>query len=168
MSYGLGCEAAAGMAKDVHYNAAEHIAAETAADPYLRPSFAASDRARRLLWNLCRTVLYRPSPRPMHAWRAFLLRRFGATMGPNCHFYPSSRVWAPWNLVCADQVTAGDGAEIYNPAPAHLDRTPSCRRSRTCAARPTTWTMRDFRCWPTRWRLERMRGCARVPRWRRA
>jgi putative colanic acid biosynthesis acetyltransferase WcaF len=57
------------------------------------------------------------SPRPMHAWRAMLLRLCGATMGPNCHFYPSSRVWAPWNLVCADQVTAGDEAEIYNPAP---------------------------------------------------
>ncbi len=46
-----------------------------------------------------------------------LLRLFGATMGPNCHFYPRSKVWAPWNLVCADQVTAADGAEIYNPAP---------------------------------------------------
>ena len=38
-------------------------------------------------------------------------------MGANCHFYPRSKVWAPWNLICADQVTAGDGAEIYNPAP---------------------------------------------------
>ena len=35
-------------------------------------------------------------------------------------FYPASRVWAPWNLNCEDQVTAGDGAEIYNPAPVHL------------------------------------------------
>jgi putative colanic acid biosynthesis acetyltransferase WcaF len=46
-----------------------------------------------------------------------LLRAFGATMGANCHFYPGSKVWAPWNLICADQVTAADGAEIYNPAP---------------------------------------------------
>ena len=38
-------------------------------------------------------------------------------MGPNCHFYPASKIWAPWNLICADQVTAADGAEIYNPAP---------------------------------------------------
>jgi putative colanic acid biosynthesis acetyltransferase WcaF len=38
-------------------------------------------------------------------------------MGHGCHFYPSSRVWAPWNLICADQVTAADGVEIYNPAP---------------------------------------------------
>jgi len=38
-------------------------------------------------------------------------------MGPGCKFYAASKVWAPWNLVCADNVTAADGAEIYNPAP---------------------------------------------------
>jgi putative colanic acid biosynthesis acetyltransferase WcaF len=105
------------MAKDVHYNAAERIPAGTAADPYLRPAFAASDRARRLVWNVCRALLYRPSPRPMHAWRAFLLRCFGAKLGPGCTFYPGSKVWAPWNLECADCVVVADGAEVYNPAP---------------------------------------------------
>ena len=105
------------MAKDVHYNAADHIPAATAADPYLRPAFATGDRVRRLMWNVCHALLYRPSPRLMHGWRAFLLRCFGATMGPGCHFYPGSKIWAPWNLMCADQVTAADGAEIYNPAP---------------------------------------------------
>jgi putative colanic acid biosynthesis acetyltransferase WcaF len=105
------------MAKEAHYNAAERVSAETAADPYLRPAFAASDRVRRLVWNVCRVLLYRPSPRPMHAGRAFLLRCFGAKMGPGCKFYPASKVWAPWNLVCAELVTAADGAEIYNPAP---------------------------------------------------
>ena len=105
------------MAKEAHYNAAERIPVETAADPYLRPAFAASDRARRLVWNVCHAMLYRPSPRPMHAWRAFLLRCFGATLGPGCTFYPASKVWAPWNLECADCVVAADGAEIYNPAP---------------------------------------------------
>lgn len=108
------------MPKDVHYNAAEHIDPETAADPYLRPAFSSRDRFRRLVWNLCHSILYRLSPRPLHAWRSFLLRSFGATMGANCHFYPRSKVWAPWNLVCADQVTAADGAEIYNPAPVRL------------------------------------------------
>jgi putative colanic acid biosynthesis acetyltransferase WcaF len=38
-------------------------------------------------------------------------------MGKNCHFYPASKIWAPWNLICADQVSAADGVEIYNPAP---------------------------------------------------
>lgn len=105
------------MPRQIHYNANEHIRPETAADPYLRPAFSTGNRARRVIWNLCQTLLYRTSPRPFHAWRAFLLRSFGATMGLNCHFYPKSKVWAPWNLICADQVTAADGAEIYNPAP---------------------------------------------------
>ncbi len=108
------------MARQPDYNAADHIPAQTAVDPYQRPAFAAKDRARRLLWNLCRALLYRTSPRPLHAWRAFLLRSFGATLGPNCHFYPASKVWAPWNLICADAVAAADGSEIYNPAPIHL------------------------------------------------
>jgi len=105
------------MPRQIHYNATDHISAETAADPYLRPAFSVGNRVRRALWDLCRILLYRTSPRPFHAWRAWLLRCFGASMGRNCHFYPASKVWAPWNLVCADQVTAADGAEIYNPAP---------------------------------------------------
>jgi putative colanic acid biosynthesis acetyltransferase WcaF len=108
------------MARQIHYNAADHISAETAADPYLRPAFSKSDRLRRLVWNVCWLVLYRLSPRPLHGWRSLLLRAFGAKMGPKCHFYPGSKVWAPWNLTCADQVTAADGVEIYNPAPVTL------------------------------------------------
>jgi putative colanic acid biosynthesis acetyltransferase WcaF len=108
------------MAKQLHYNAAEHIPLETGRDPYLRPSFPLKSRLKRLVWNVCWLLLYRTSPRPMHGWRAMLLRLFGAEMGPNCHFYPGSKIWAPWNLICADQVNAGDGAEIYNPAPMHF------------------------------------------------
>ena len=103
------------MAKQIGYNAAEAISADTAVDPYLRPAFSSADRLRRLLWNLCWLLFYRTSPRPLHAWRAMILRAFGATMGPNCHFYPASKIWSPWNLVCEDQVTAADGVEIYNP-----------------------------------------------------
>src|ERR1700727_6900 len=108
------------MAKEAHYNAANQITPETAADPYLRPAFSSSDRLRGLAWNICWGLLYRLSPRPFHGWRSMLLRLFGATLWPNCHFYPGSKVWAPWNLICADQVTAGDGVEIYNPAPVTL------------------------------------------------
>lgn len=105
------------MPRQIHYNAKDHISAAAAADAYLRPAFSTGNRIRRGLWNFCWLVLYRTSPRPFHSWRSFLLRSFGATMGPNCHFYPKSKIWAPWNLICADQVTAADGVEIYNPAP---------------------------------------------------
>ena len=102
--------------RHIDYNATNHHGASETRDPYLRPAFPLRNRMKRGLWNLCWLLLYRPSPRPFHFWRAGLLRIFGAELGPNCHFYPASRVWAPWNLCCADQVTAGDGAEIYNPS----------------------------------------------------
>ena len=108
------------MPRQTHYNSADHISPDTAEDPYLRPAFSVRNRVQRLVWNVCWLFFYRPSPRPCHAWRAMLLRVFGATLGPNCHFYPASKVHSPWNLFCADQVTAGDGVEIYNPAPLRL------------------------------------------------
>jgi putative colanic acid biosynthesis acetyltransferase WcaF len=107
------------MAQKPQYNAAEVITTGNA-DAYLRPAFPLRLRMRRLVWNVVWTLLYRLSPRPLHGWRTFLLRAFGARMGPNCHFYPKSKVWAPWNLNCDDQVTAADGAEIYNPSPMTL------------------------------------------------
>jgi putative colanic acid biosynthesis acetyltransferase WcaF len=106
--------------KQVYYNAAQKMSDLAADDPTDRPSFSFQDRCKRAVWNLCWLLLYRTSPRSFHPWRAMLLRLFGATLGPRCHFYPGSRVWAPWNLVCADRVTAGDGAEIYNAAPMHF------------------------------------------------
>jgi putative colanic acid biosynthesis acetyltransferase WcaF len=91
-----------------------------ARDPFLRPAFSLSNRVRRQAWNLCWALLYRTSPRPFHSWRAFLLCCFGAKLGPHCHFYPRSRVWAPWNLTCEFGASLGDDAEIYNPSPVHL------------------------------------------------
>lgn len=108
------------MAKQLQYKSADHIAEATAPDPYLRPSFSIANRLKRLAWNICWLLLYRTSPRPLHAWRAMLLRAFGAKTGKRCHFYPASRVWAPWNLACGDKVGVADGAEVYNPAPVYL------------------------------------------------
>ena len=85
-------------------------------DPYTKPSFSLSNRLRRLLWGVVHTLLFRPSPRPMHAWRAMLLRLFGARLGAHVHVYPSVRVWAPWNVACADYVGIADGVELYSMA----------------------------------------------------
>lgn len=75
----------------------------------------------RFLWQVVYYLLYRTSPRPMHAWRAMLLRLFGAKLGPGCHFYPSGKIWAPWNLICEDCCTLAGQAEIYNPSPIYLE-----------------------------------------------
>jgi putative colanic acid biosynthesis acetyltransferase WcaF len=84
-------------------------------DPYLAPAFPLGNRLRRFAWGIVYALLFRPSPRSLHAWRSFLLRAFGATIGPNCHIYPGARIWAPWNLFCADQAAIADGAVVYNP-----------------------------------------------------
>jgi putative colanic acid biosynthesis acetyltransferase WcaF len=89
-------------------------------DPYTSPQYTFGNRVRRQLWSIAWIVLYRPSPRIAHAWRAWLLRCFGAKLGPHCRFYPASRVWAPWNLTCEDTVMVADAAELYNPAPMTL------------------------------------------------
>jgi putative colanic acid biosynthesis acetyltransferase WcaF len=107
------------MARPADYRASDHIT--TGEDLYTRPAFSLSNRLRRLTWNIFWLILFRPSPRPLHKWRASLLRLFGAKLGPDCHFYPAAKVWAPWNLVCADHVAAGDGVEIYNPSPMQFD-----------------------------------------------
>ncbi len=86
-------------------------------DPYTSPQYTFGNRVWRQLWSIVWIVCYRPSPRIAHAWRALLLRSFGAKLGPHCRFYPASRVWAPWNLSCEDTVIVADGAELYNPAP---------------------------------------------------
>jgi putative colanic acid biosynthesis acetyltransferase WcaF len=98
-----------------------HIAAEAESNPYHRAAFPVKHRLARALWNFVWVLLYRTSPRPMHEWRSMLLRIFGAKMGPGCHFYPSGKVWAPWNLTCEDCCTLGDGAEIYNPSSVTLE-----------------------------------------------
>ena len=102
-----------------HYSAADHFA-DAAVHPSQRPAFSRRNRLARATWAVIYALLFRLSPRPLHAWRSFLLRCFGATLGKGVHVYPKAVVWAPWNLHCADYVGIANGAEIYNPAPMHF------------------------------------------------
>jgi putative colanic acid biosynthesis acetyltransferase WcaF len=89
-------------------------------NPYLQPYTSLRNRLGRALWHIAYALLFRPSPRPCHAWRAWLLRCFGARLGRHCHIYPRSRIWAPWNLSCEDGAAIADEAVIYNAAEVHL------------------------------------------------
>jgi len=71
------------------------------------------NRVGRVLWSMMWVLLFRPSPRPFHAWRRLLLRLFGATIGPGSHPYPSARIWAPWNLVMEEGSCLGDHVDCY-------------------------------------------------------
>lgn len=89
-------------------------------DPYLQPSFSFSNRLGRAIWGIVYIALFRVSPRPLHQWRALLLRLFGARIGPNCRIYPRARIWAPWNLICADAVAVANDAIVYNTSRVEL------------------------------------------------
>ena len=82
-------------------------------DPYREPSFTLAHRLRRQAWNIVQALLFSTSPRPLHAWRAWLLRLFGATLGKGCHVYPGVKVWAPWNLKLGSFIGVADGVTLY-------------------------------------------------------
>lgn len=71
------------------------------------------NKAVRALWKLIWLLLFRPSPTPLHAWRRFILRCFGAKVGRGAHPYPSARIWAPWNLEMGDYSCLSEGVDCY-------------------------------------------------------
>ncbi len=83
-------------------------------DPYHQSCFSLQNRLLRLLWGIVWLFAFRPSPRPFHSWRAFLLRCFGADLGHACHVYPSAKIWAPWNLEMDDESSLGDNVNCYS------------------------------------------------------
>jgi putative colanic acid biosynthesis acetyltransferase WcaF len=89
-------------------------------NPYLLPQTSRRNRLARALWQCAWLLLGRLSPRPWHAWRALVLRCWGARLGRSCHIYPGCSIWAPWNLRCDDGAAIADGAVIYNAAEVHL------------------------------------------------
>jgi putative colanic acid biosynthesis acetyltransferase WcaF len=83
-------------------------------DTHVGPSFSVGNRLARVIWGIVRALLFKPSPRPVHIWRVFLLRCFGAKIGSGVHVYPGVVIWAPWNLEIADGVGIASGSILYS------------------------------------------------------
>ncbi|MBC8053457.1 MAG: colanic acid biosynthesis acetyltransferase WcaF [Sphingobacteriaceae bacterium] len=83
-------------------------------DTFTGPSFSLKNRLARVLWGVVSFVLFKPSPKPFHSWRSFLLRCFGAKVNRGVHVYPGVKIWAPWNLELDDECGIANGAIIYN------------------------------------------------------
>lgn len=71
------------------------------------------NKAMRALWGAVHLLLFRPSPKFMHAWRRLLLRLFGARMGPGSIVHPSVRIWAPWNLEMGPNACLSPDVDCY-------------------------------------------------------
>lgn len=83
-------------------------------DTHVGASFSLRNRMMRVAWEVVAILFFNPSPRPLHRWRGFLLRVFGAKVGKGVHVYPGVKIWAPWNLTLADECGIAKGATLYS------------------------------------------------------
>jgi putative colanic acid biosynthesis acetyltransferase WcaF len=85
-----------------------------------RAHVTGANRLLRVVWGVCWLLLYRPTPRPMHAWRRMILRLFGARIAAAVHPYPAAKIWAPWNLTMEIASCLSDHVDCYSVAPIRI------------------------------------------------
>ena len=76
------------------------------------PIFGLRHRLTRFAWAICWTLLASWT-QPLHGWRRFLLRAFGAKVGKGVYIAPSARIWFPGNLVLDDYAAIADNTDVY-------------------------------------------------------
>lgn len=87
----------------------------TANYPYTRKEYV-----RRLIWNIVQATLFRYSlPRAMR-WRRWLLKLFGAKIGPNSGFRSTVRIFHPWLFEMGDWSMLAHHVNIYNLGPVKI------------------------------------------------
>ena len=86
----------------------------------IRSPFVLKNQAMRCAWAIVYHTLFRLSPSPLHVWRRFLLRCFGARVGSGSHVYGSTRIWAPWNLQMGARSVLGPNIDCYCVAPVKI------------------------------------------------
>jgi len=78
--------------------------------------------AREVAWSLCWALLAVWTPPPFHAWRRWLLRRFGARIDATAEVYGSTAIVRPENLILEAYSTIGPKARIECHAQVRLGR----------------------------------------------
>ena len=78
------------------------------------------NQLERVLWKATWLLLCRLTPAPLHRWRCFVLRCFGATIGKSVRFYGSAEVFLPRNLRIGDHCVVGPKVNLYCVAPIEL------------------------------------------------
>src|SRR5579862_4412522 len=84
--------------------------------------YAARELLGRWLWAFVQATLFRWSPRPLHGFRARLLRLFGAGISApgQVVVFPTARIFFPWKLTLAPRAMVGPHVNLYNLAPITL------------------------------------------------
>jgi len=85
------------------------------------PSFSFGNRTTRALWNVVWIILASWTPPPLHFWRRFLLRLFGAKIASTARIYSSAKIWYPPNLEMGEYSIIGWHAICYCQAKVILE-----------------------------------------------
>jgi putative colanic acid biosynthesis acetyltransferase WcaF len=97
-------------------------------EPYLGQGcsspYSTGTIARRLLWAIVQSTLFRWSPRPFHGFRARLLKIFGAGIREpgKVVVFPTASVYFPWKLEMEPRSMIGPRVRIYNLGQVSLRR----------------------------------------------
>ena len=75
----------------------------------------------RLVWAFVQATIFRWSPRPLHGFRAWLLRLFGADITGPVVIFPTARVTYPKKLSLAPHSMVGPHVNLYNLALIRLE-----------------------------------------------
>lgn len=96
-------------------------------EPYLGQNcttpYPKSEVLRRWLWLVVQSTIFRASPRPLHGFRAWLLKLFGADIASpgQVVIFPTAKVMFPWKLSLAPRSMVGPCVNLYNLAPIRLE-----------------------------------------------
>ena len=96
--------------------------------PYLgqnsRTPYPRREVLLRWCWAAVQATLFRWSPRPLHGFRARLLRLFGADIPSpgQVVIFPTAKITFPWRLVLAPRSMVERNVTLYNLAPITLRR----------------------------------------------
>ena len=77
-------------------------------------SFSLGNRLLRVVWGTVWLLLARFTPPPLFGWRRFILRSFGATIGPGARVHASVLIWLPANLELGANCLIGPQVRLYN------------------------------------------------------
>jgi putative colanic acid biosynthesis acetyltransferase WcaF len=82
--------------------------------------YSKNEHARRLLWGMTWSILFRPSPRWAFGWRNMLLRWFGAKVKRTARIRPTCHIFHPWLLEIGEWVGLSDFVNVYNLGPIRI------------------------------------------------
>jgi len=78
------------------------------------PGFRGRSLVTVQLWRLVAATLFRFSPRRADGWRRFLLRCFGAKVGPRALIRPTARIVYPWQVCIGARTWIGEDVTLYS------------------------------------------------------